>query len=281
MAWGDGVKAALLPGEALQRELFGAIGPSLSVEGNVQDSVWRNPANSADIQQKMEMHRLRGIESGQGENPALRALAQGLQRAEAQGMGAVRGVPMANAAAQGRMMRGAQSAIRQRAPQMMDIQRLQSQAAARGQIAQNLQNQERLERERINREVEQSVADRMRQIEQTDSAQQQVTETTREIAKTIATLIFSDKRLKKNIKSGDKDIQDMLNALKPTTFEYKGKKGKQTGILAQDLKKTPAGSGMGVAVNDRMAVDPVQATGPMLAALADLHKRIESLEGGK
>ena len=281
MAWDDHAKVALLPGEGLQREGFGSIGPSLSIEGNVQDPTFRNPTNSANMYQNMEMGRLRGIESGQGENPALRALAQGLQRAEDQGMGAVRGVPMANAAAQGRMMRGAQSALRQRTPEMMNIQRLQSQAAARAQIAQNVQNQERIERERINREVEKAAEDRMRQIKETDAAQQQATETTREVAKFIGSLLISDKRLKKNIKSGDKDIQDMLNALKPTTFEYKGGNGKRTGILAQDLKKTPAGSNMVVSVNDRMAVDPVQSTGPMLAALADLHKRIKSLEGGK
>ena len=52
---------------------------------------------------------------------------------------------------------------------------------------------------------------------------------------------FSDKRIKSDVRDGSKDIEQMLDALSPKTYNKLGRE--ETGVMAQDLERTP-GAGM-------------------------------------
>lgn len=93
----------------------------------------------------------------------------------------------------------------------------------------------------------------------------------------------SDRRLKTDVKDGDRDAAKALQGMKSYSFRYKDEKygaGKQTGVMAQDLEK----AGLGHAVIDTPAgkmVDGAKAATTGLALLASLGKRVDKLEGGK
>ena len=58
----------------------------------------------------------------------------------------------------------------------------------------------------------------------------------------LATLAsFSDRRIKSDVRDGSKDIEQMLDALSPKTYNKLGRE--ETGVMAQDLERTP-GAGM-------------------------------------
>jgi hypothetical protein len=48
---------------------------------------------------------------------------------------------------------------------------------------------------------------------------------------------FSDKRMKSDVRDGSKDIEQMLDALSPKTYNKLGRE--ETGVMAQDLERTP------------------------------------------
>ncbi len=96
----------------------------------------------------------------------------------------------------------------------------------------------------------------------------------------IGSMMMSDVRTKKNLKPFDS--KNFLDKLMGYDFDYKDPaahgEGKQHGILAQDLEKvmpeavveTPKGR----------AIDSSKMTGPILANLADMHKRLKKMEEG-
>lgn len=91
--------------------------------------------------------------------------------------------------------------------------------------------------------------------------------------------MFSDRRLKKNIKSNDKDMDEFLSALKNYSYEYKdGKevKGERHGVMVQDLLKSRAGKSITGKSDDGMGyIDVKEAIGPILAALGRLNDKID------
>lgn len=101
-------------------------------------------------------------------------------------------------------------------------------------------------------------------------------------------LYASDKRVKTDIKTGKQPIRSFLDALSAKEYEYKkphedgdyiAPAGKQVGIMAQDLEKSQVGKQMVEEMPDGMkAVNPTKGFGAVLAAQADLHKRIKKLE---
>jgi hypothetical protein len=100
--------------------------------------------------------------------------------------------------------------------------------------------------------------------------------------------MFSDKNLKEDIKPGSFDIQKFLDSVSPQSYNYKPKaqalgmpSTPQTGVMAQDLEKTPAGRNLVENTPDGKMVDYSKAGPTMLAAIADLHKRTKALEGKK
>jgi hypothetical protein len=97
-----------------------------------------------------------------------------------------------------------------------------------------------------------------------------------------AALMASDPKLKKNIKPGDKDIDELLEHLRPQTYEYRSAKhgvGPRTGIMTTDMKKSELGRNAVVATDDGDHVDVNKALSAVLAASARLHHRVKALEG--
>ncbi len=93
----------------------------------------------------------------------------------------------------------------------------------------------------------------------------------------------SDRRLKTDIKDGDKDAKSALSKLRSYTYDYKDEKygkGKQFGPMAQDMEK----AGLGHAVIDTPSgkmVNGAKAALSGLALTAALARRVEKLEGSK
>jgi hypothetical protein len=97
------------------------------------------------------------------------------------------------------------------------------------------------------------------------------------------TAAVSDRNSKENIEGGSDEVRSFLDALEPYAYNYKDAdqpQGKQVGVMAQDIEKTP----MKYMVNENQGekqIDTVGGFGAVLAALADLHGRTKMLEGGK
>lgn len=95
--------------------------------------------------------------------------------------------------------------------------------------------------------------------------------------------LFSDERLKADVKSGDGVAKKALEALSAHTYRYKDEKhgaGPQLGVMAQALEK----AGLKQAVIDTpegKQVDHAKLTGANTAMLAALHARLAKLESKK
>lgn len=95
--------------------------------------------------------------------------------------------------------------------------------------------------------------------------------------------VLSDERAKKNVKPGDADAKKALGRLNAVSYDYKDDrngKGKQFGIMAQDLEK----AGLGHAVIDTSGGKLVHAGKAAAAALglaASMHRRLNALEARK
>jgi hypothetical protein len=93
----------------------------------------------------------------------------------------------------------------------------------------------------------------------------------------------SDKRLKTDVTDGDADANKAIAGLRAYGFMYKDAKhgrGKQTGIMAQDMERV----GLGHAVVDTpegKMVHGAKAATAGLAMVAALGRRVSKLEGGK
>jgi hypothetical protein len=101
----------------------------------------------------------------------------------------------------------------------------------------------------------------------------------------VGAALISDERKKTGITDGDDDVRAMLDALKAHDFQYKepsepgAAPGKRTGVMAQDLEKSMAGRALVHDTPDGKVIDSPQAIGAMLAALADMNKRMRAIEG--
>ncbi len=108
-------------------------------------------------------------------------------------------------------------------------------------------------------------------------------DTSDKIMKFGGALAMSDERQKTDVK--EFSPSDFLDKLTAKSFNYKSPnkfgKGKQFGVVAQDLEKSPVGSTMVKNTTEGKAIDPIKAVGPVLASLADIHKRLSGLEEGK
>lgn len=93
----------------------------------------------------------------------------------------------------------------------------------------------------------------------------------------------SDKNKKKDIKKADmkKDFLDKLSAKSYKYKDSKDGKGEQLGIMAQDLEKTKVGKQMVEDTPNGKMVNMAKGFGAVLAAQAELNKRLEQLEKKK
>ncbi len=92
---------------------------------------------------------------------------------------------------------------------------------------------------------------------------------------------FSDENLKDDI--SDFDASEFLDSITGSQYRYKNPKhgkGKQVGVMAQELEKTDAGKSMVQDTPQGKVVDYGKGLGVMMASMADLHRRLKGLEDG-
>jgi hypothetical protein len=92
----------------------------------------------------------------------------------------------------------------------------------------------------------------------------------------------SDRRLKENVRDGERSLRSFLAALGAHSYEYKDEKhgeGRFTSPMAQELAKSPIGRSM-VTKDDEghMFVDYARGLGAMLAAEGMHERRVSALE---
>lgn len=95
-----------------------------------------------------------------------------------------------------------------------------------------------------------------------------------------AASMMSDERQKEDVE--EFSPSDFLDNLTGYKYEYKDKKhgaGKQAGVMAQDLEKSEIGSQFVADTDEGKVVDYAKASPAMMAALADLNKRVKGMEG--
>lgn len=93
----------------------------------------------------------------------------------------------------------------------------------------------------------------------------------------------SDKRVKENITPATNDLQDLLDKLNASKYNYKDGKGlpvgEQIGVMAQDLEKSNIGKEFVEESEDgTKMVDYAKTLPTQLAAIADIHERVKNLE---
>ncbi len=99
--------------------------------------------------------------------------------------------------------------------------------------------------------------------------------------------ILSDEDAKKDIHSADGDIEQFLNSIGAHEYKYKDPSqpgaapGEHTGPMAQELEQSKVGQQMVVNTPEGKGVDFQRGMGTIVAALAHLNKKIESISGGK
>jgi hypothetical protein len=99
---------------------------------------------------------------------------------------------------------------------------------------------------------------------------------------TVSGLAASDRNLKKNIKSGDKEAYSFLDALSASKYKYKEPEkdgeGEQLSVMAQELEKTEVGKRFVKDTPRGKMVDYGKGLAAMLASSASLHHRLKKLE---
>jgi hypothetical protein len=93
----------------------------------------------------------------------------------------------------------------------------------------------------------------------------------------------SDIRAKTNISPGSGEVESFLDALNAYTYEYKDPNGSDeagmfTGVMAQDLEKTPMGASFVQDTPKGKRVDYGHGLAAILASQANIHDRLKQLE---
>ena len=92
------------------------------------------------------------------------------------------------------------------------------------------------------------------------------------------------KRAKTNISSADEEVESFLDALNAYQYEYKdpdapgSDAGMFTGVMAQDLEKTPMGASFVQDTPNGKMVDYGHGLAAILASQANIHDRLKQLE---
>lgn len=254
----------------------------LGLVGNLQDTIAGNTPSVAQIQQQQAFDQLRAQQSGQaaaagrGGNLAL------AQRTAANNIGNL-GAQQASASA---------------------LLRAQEQATARGQLgdvtnagrstdvniaganqtsAINTRNQDITQQNNLGNQTLQANANDVNAQAAKIAAKNQQLQQWGNIASTglgvISTL--SDERAKTDIRPESSDeIRNFLAQIHPSAYRYKGFAEPKVGVMAQDVERSDVGRTLVRETPAGKAIDIPSATGAMLAALADMHRRVAQLEGG-
>jgi len=93
----------------------------------------------------------------------------------------------------------------------------------------------------------------------------------------------SDRRLKKDIKDGDRDANKAIEGLRAYAFTYKDAKhggGRQMGVMAQDMSRAGLKHAV-IDTPDGKMVHGAKAATSALALVGALGRRVAKLEGGR
>jgi hypothetical protein len=95
---------------------------------------------------------------------------------------------------------------------------------------------------------------------------------------TVLPMMFSDRELKTGIRPADKDLEEFLNALRPSTYRYKtdgpGRiPGRSAGVMAQDLERSKLGRALVTDTPEGKMVDYGRAMPLLMAAIAHVGKK--------
>lgn len=99
--------------------------------------------------------------------------------------------------------------------------------------------------------------------------------------------VLSDKNQKTDVKPADDKIKDFLDKAGAHEYSYKDSSmpgaspGKHVSPMAQELEKSEIGKQMVIDTPNGKGVDYGKSMGTLVAALASLNKRLDSMEGGK
>ncbi len=97
-----------------------------------------------------------------------------------------------------------------------------------------------------------------------------------------AAIMASDRNLKEDIRSGERDTSKFLNSLAAYSYRYKDPQsfgeGKKTSVMAQDLEKTDIGKQFVIDTPRGKMVDYGSALPTMLASLALMNKKLKKME---
>lgn len=98
-----------------------------------------------------------------------------------------------------------------------------------------------------------------------------------------ALAMLSDERAKTSIKEEPTDdLRAFLQQINPVSYRYKmSPKDSKVGVIAQDVERSKVGQTMVRDTPAGKAIDIPSATGAMLAAMADLHRRVSAVEGNR
>ncbi len=99
-------------------------------------------------------------------------------------------------------------------------------------------------------------------------------------------MMLSDEDMKKDIKKTTGELRKLLNNLESYTYRYKDKadqpEGVHAGIMAQELEEAgPLGANLVVDTPEGKKVDTTQGFGTMMAAVVDMNKRLNKIEGNE
>jgi hypothetical protein len=93
--------------------------------------------------------------------------------------------------------------------------------------------------------------------------------------------LFSDERLKTDVRPGDEKVEALLETIGAHDYRYKNEehgKGRFVSPMAQELERTELGKALVEDTPEGKVVHYGRAVGTMLSAQANLHKRLRKLE---
>jgi hypothetical protein len=247
---------------------------------------WAGYGRTAEQQQNLN-DMLLARAQGQTPSVAEAQLNQATQanRAAAQSMAAsARGGAMQQQAAQRNAQTQGVQAQQQSAGQAATL-RAQEQSAAMQQYSQALQAQQNAEMQRQLGMGQNQIGYTGAESERMKMQRQQQQAGIGGIVGAVGGLVgaLSDERAKTDIRSADKDVDEFLDAVRPSKYRYRegyGDPGTHYGVVAQDLEKTPMGRTMVSRDEQGMRHVEFRPT-ELLAVMADMHDRLRNLERGK
>lgn len=254
------------------------------------DDAWQQQ-NQARLQQNQIAEMLRMRAEGQGPSVAQSQLEQSTQANQAQAMAlanSARGGVMQQAAARRQAIQQGAIAQQQSASQAAGL-RAQEMAAAQGAYAQNASAMRQGDQNAMASQVsaQGTMANASNATAQTNAAiaggnaerAANKNSSLMSMGKSMLGGLLSDRRMKENVHDADDDMRRFLDALRPYQFEYKGQPGTHYGVMAQDAERSPVGdSFVENGPGGVKTLDPNQGFGAVLAALANLNKRLEGVE---